>query len=100
MSFFFFFFVNMVVFTQYQPLLKEWTWCVSGRGSLWAGFFFFFKGWLDFTVLLTHSGGMFWTKGYSHNKFHMYEVFLGAGVPLGWPACWLNGLLLCSLNSQ
>ena len=45
-------------------------------------FFFFFKGWLDFTVLLTHSGGMFWTKGYSHNKFHTYEVFLVLGFRL------------------
>lgn len=38
-----------------------------------------FKGWLNFTVLLTHSGGMFLDEGYSHNKFQTYQVFLVLG---------------------
>lgn len=54
-----FLFVNMVVFTQYRPLMQEWRrfFLVAEEASG-----LIFKDWLDFTVLLTHSGGMFWMK--------------------------------------
>lgn len=44
------FFVNTVVLTQHKPLMQEW--------KCWSAF----KGWLDLTVLLTHSAGMFWME--------------------------------------
>lgn len=47
-----------------------------------------FKGCLDFTLLLNHRGGMFWTQDTVTINFYTYEVFLGLGSA-HWPAATL-----------